>query len=464
MKLFNTLTKKKEEFIPLMPGKIKMYVCGPTVYNYFHIGNARPFVIFDTLRRYFEYIGYEVIYIQNFTDVDDKIIKKSQEEGIPAKEVSEKYIQEYFKDADALGIKRATVHPKVSENIPEIIHMIEILEQKGLAYCVNGNVYYRVTKFKEYGKLSKQNIQDLDMGARIKVNDEKEHPMDFALWKKQKPGEPAWNSPWGLGRPGWHIECSVMAKKYLGDTIDIHGGGMDLIFPHHENEIAQSEGATGKPFAKYWLHNSYININNQKMSKSLGNFFTVRDISQQFDLEVVRLFILSAHYRNPVNFSKELLKQSQGALERLYNAKNNMEYLVKNTTSQDQTQEEIKWIEVLQKYKEKFKNAMEDDINTADALAVIFDLVKETNRYLDNHKSPATIKAAYKLFMELSSVLGLLQKTEGQLDAEIEALIQKRQQARKEKNWALADKIRDQLREQGIVLEDTPEGIKWKRI
>nr|WP_283205658.1 cysteine--tRNA ligase [Garciella nitratireducens] len=447
-----------------MPGKIKMYVCGPTVYNYFHIGNARPFVIFDTLRRYFEYIGYEVIYIQNFTDVDDKIIKKSQEEGIPAKEVSEKYIQEYFKDADALGIKRATVHPKVSENIPEIIHMIEILEQKGLAYCVNGNVYYRVTKFKEYGKLSKQNIQDLDMGARIKVNDEKEHPMDFALWKKQKPGEPAWNSPWGLGRPGWHIECSVMAKKYLGDTIDIHGGGMDLIFPHHENEIAQSEGATGKPFAKYWLHNSYININNQKMSKSLGNFFTVRDISQQFDLEVVRLFILSAHYRNPVNFSKELLKQSQGALERLYNAKNNMEYLVKNTTSQDQTQEEIKWIEVLQKYKEKFKNAMEDDINTADALAVIFDLVKETNRYLDNHKSPATIKAAYKLFMELSSVLGLLQKTEGQLDAEIEALIQKRQQARKEKNWALADKIRDQLREQGIVLEDTPEGIKWKRI
>ncbi|SJZ92056.1 cysteine--tRNA ligase [Garciella nitratireducens] len=464
MKLFNTLTKKKEEFIPLMPGKIKMYVCGPTVYNYFHIGNARPFVIFDTLRRYFEYIGYEVIYIQNFTDVDDKIIKKSQEEGIPAKEVSEKYIQEYFKDADALGIKRATVHPKVSENIPEIIHMIEILEQKGLAYCVNGNVYYRVTKFKEYGKLSKQNIQDLDMGARIKVNDEKEHPMDFALWKKQKPGEPAWNSPWGLGRPGWHIECSVMAKKYLGDTIDIHGGGMDLIFPHHENEIAQSEGATGKPFAKYWLHNSYININNQKMSKSLGNFFTVRDISQQFDLEVVRLFILSAHYRNPVNFSKELLKQSQGALERLYNAKNNMEYLVKNTTSQDQTQEEIKWIEVLQKYKEKFKNAMEDDINTADALAVIFDLVKETNRYLDNHKSPATIKAAYKLFMELSSVLGLLQKTEGQLDEEIEALIQKRQQARKEKNWALADKIRDQLREQGIVLEDTPEGIKWKRI
>ncbi|RBP44858.1 cysteine--tRNA ligase [Garciella nitratireducens] len=464
MKLFNTLTKKKEEFIPLMPGKIKMYVCGPTVYNYFHIGNARPFVIFDTLRRYFEYIGYEVIYIQNFTDVDDKIIKKSQEEGIPAKEVSEKYIQEYFKDADALGIKRATVHPKVSENISEIIHMIEILEQKGLAYCVNGNVYYRVTKFKEYGKLSKQNIQDLDMGARIKVNDEKEHPMDFALWKKQKPGEPAWNSPWGLGRPGWHIECSVMAKKYLGDTIDIHGGGMDLIFPHHENEIAQSEGATGKPFAKYWLHNSYININNQKMSKSLGNFFTVRDISQQFDLEVVRLFILSAHYRNPVNFSKELLKQSQGALERLYNAKNNMEYLVKNTTSQDQTQEEIKWIEVLQKYKEKFKNAMEDDINTADALAVIFDLVKETNRYLDNHKSPATIKAAYKLFMELSSVLGLLQKTEGQLDEEIEALIQKRQQARKEKNWALADKIRDQLREQGIVLEDTPEGIKWKRI
>ncbi len=464
MKLFNTLTKKKEEFIPLTPEKVKMYVCGPTVYNYFHIGNARPFIIFDTLRRYFEYIGYEVTYVQNFTDVDDKIIQRSQEEGISAKEVSEKYIKEYFIDADALGIKRATIHPRVSENIEEIIHMIKTLEEKGLAYCVDGNVYYRVTKFKEYGKLSKQNLEDLDVGARIQINDEKEHPMDFALWKKQKPGEPAWNSPWGPGRPGWHIECSVMAKKYLGETIDIHGGGMDLIFPHHENEIAQSEGATGKTFARYWLHNSYININNQKMSKSLGNFFTVRDISQQFDLEVVRLFILSAHYRNPVNFSKELLEQTKSALERLYNAKNNAEYLMENTSSQTQTQEEIAWIGEIQKYREQFKEAMEDDINTADALAAIFDLVKEMNRYLDNYKSQLIIKSAYELFIELSNVLGLLQKTEERLDREIEELIEKRQQARKEKNWSLADKIRDELKEKGILLEDTPQGIKWKRI
>lgn len=464
MKLFNTLTRQKEEFIPLTPGKVKMYVCGPTVYNYFHIGNARPFIIFDTLRRYFEYIGYEVTYVQNFTDVDDKIIKKSQEEGISAKEIAEKYIEEYFIDADALGIKRATIYPRVSENIEEIIHMIKTLEEKGFAYCVNGNVYYRATKFKGYGKLSKQNLEDLDIGARIQVNDEKEHPMDFALWKRQKPGEPAWESPWGLGRPGWHIECSVMAKKYLGETIDIHGGGMDLIFPHHENEIAQSEGATGKPFARYWLHNSYINIDNQKMSKSLGNFFTVRDISQQFDLEIVRLFILSAQYRNPVNFSKELLKQTKSALERLYNAKNNTEYLMENIPSQVQTQGEIIWIREIQKYRKQFKEAMEDDINTADALAAIFDLVKEMNRYLDNHKSQLTIKSAYELLMELSNVLGLLKKAEEQLDKGIEALIEKRQQARKEKNWALADRIRDELKEKGIFLEDTPQGIKWKRM
>lgn len=464
MKLFNTLTREKEEFIPLAPRKIKMYVCGPTVYNYFHIGNARPFIVFDVLRRYFEYVGYEVTYVQNFTDVDDKIIKRSQEEGVSPKEISEKYIQEYFIDADALGIKRATIHPKVSENIDEIIQMIQQLEEKDLAYNINGNVYYRAVRFRGYGKLSKQKLEDLNMGARIQINDEKAHPMDFALWKSQKPGEPAWDSPWGPGRPGWHIECSVMSKKYLGETIDIHGGGQDLIFPHHENEIAQSEGASGKPFARYWIHNGYINVDNQKMSKSLGNFFTIRDISKQFDLEVVRFFMLSAHYRNPVNFSQELLRQAQSALDRLYNARNNAQYLMKNTTSKKQDQEEIQWIEDIQLYRKQFKKAMEDDINTADALAAIFDLVKEMNRYLNADKNLLTIESAYDLLMELTEVLGLVQRQEDGLDQEIEQLIEKRQQARKEKDFALADKIRDQLKEQGIIIEDTPQGVKWKRV
>ena len=355
MKLFNTLTRKKEKFIPITKGKIKMYVCGPTVYNYFHIGNARPFIVFDVLRRYFEYIGYEVSYIQNFTDVDDKIIKRAQEEKTSSSEIAKKYIKEYFIDADALGIKRATVHPRVSENIVEIIDMIKILEDKGLAYNVDGNVYYRTKKFKEYGKLSKQGLEDLDMGSRIEVNQEKEDAMDFVLWKKQKQGEPAWDSPWGMGRPGWHIECSVMAKKYLGKTIDIHGGGQDLIFPHHENEIAQSEGAHDQTFARYWIHNGYINIDNKKMSKSLGNFFTVRDISEQFDLEVVRIFMLAAHYRNPVNFSKELLEQAKSSLERLYNARNNAQYLMGKTIVKVQEKEEIKWLDHLELYKEQFK-------------------------------------------------------------------------------------------------------------
>ncbi|MCR1898689.1 cysteine--tRNA ligase [Irregularibacter muris] len=464
MKLFSTLTRKKEEFIPLNPGKINMYVCGPTVYNFFHIGNARPFIIFDVLRRYFEYVGYDVTYIQNFTDVDDKIINRAQQEGITSEEVAEKYIKEYFMDADALGIRRATVHPRVSENIPEIIEMIKELEKKELAYNVEGNVYYRAAKFEDYGKLSRQNLEDLNMGARIQVSEEKEHPMDFALWKKQKPGEPAWESPWGLGRPGWHIECSVMAKKYLGETIDIHGGGQDLIFPHHENEIAQSEGAHQEPFARYWIHNGYINIENQKMSKSLGNFFTVRDISKQFDLEVVRLFMLSAHYRNPVNFSKELLEQSKNALDRLYNAKNNAEYLMKNTQPTAPTPEEVQWTESLHSYKEQFKKEMEDDINTADALAAIFELVKEMNRYLDVHKSQTTINKAYTLFMELTDVLGIVHQKEEKLDEKIEELIKERQQARKEKNWALSDKIRDELKDMGILIEDTPQGVKWKRV
>lgn len=464
MKLFNTLTRKKEEFIPLEKGKVKMYVCGPTVYNYFHIGNARPFIIFDVLRRYFAYRGYDITYIQNFTDVDDKIINKAQEEGISSKEVAEKYIHEYFVDADALGIHRANIHPRVSENIGEIIEMIKTLWEKGLAYNVDGNVYYRAKKFDAYGKLSGQNLEDLNLGSRIEVNEEKEHPMDFALWKKQKPGEPAWESPWGMGRPGWHIECSVMSKKHLGETIDIHGGGQDLVFPHHENEIAQSEGAHGKPFARYWIHNGYINVDNQKMSKSLGNFFTVRDISKQFDLEVVRFFMLSAHYRSPVNFSKELLDQAKNSLERLYNAKKNAEYLMEHGEDKEQSNAERAWTENLMKYKEKFNRSMEDDINTADAIASIFDVVKDMNSYLNVENSTKTIQSAYDLLIELTGVLGIVQKKEVQLEEEIEKMIEKRQQARKEKKWALADEIRNQLKEQGIFIEDTSEGVKWKRV
>ncbi len=464
MKLFNTLTRKKEEFIPMVPGKIRMYVCGPTVYNFFHIGNARPFIIFDVLRRYFEYIGYEVTYVQNFTDVDDKIIKRAQEEGISPSQVAEKYINEYFTDADALGIKRATIHPRVSENIGGIIEMIKTLMDKGLAYEINGNVYYRATKFEEYGKLSKQKLEDLELGSRIEISEEKEHPVDFALWKTQKPGEPGWDSPWGPGRPGWHIECSVMAKRYLGETIDIHGGGQDLIFPHHENEIAQSEGAHDKAFARYWIHNGYINVDNQKMSKSLGNFFTVREISKLFDLEVVRLFMLSAHYRNPVNFSKELLEQAKSALERLYNARNNAEYLLENAQVQKQSPGELEWFDRIMDYREQFKTSMEDDINTADALSAIFELVKEMNSYLNDLRSRQTIQDTLNLFYELTSVLGIVQKRQDDLEGEIETLIQKRQQARKEKDWELADQIRDQIRDMGIQLEDTPQGVKWKRV
>ncbi|HOB20889.1 MAG TPA: cysteine--tRNA ligase, partial [Candidatus Atribacteria bacterium] len=328
MKLYNTLTRKKEDFVPLVPGEVRMYSCGPTVYNYFHIGNARPFIIFDVFRRYMEYKGYKVTFVQNFTDIDDKMINRANEEGITVKELADRFIDEYFKDADALGIRRATVHPRATEHIEDIIRFIERLIEKGLAYVAGGDVYYNTAAFESYGKLSGQSLEDLELGARVEINEDKRNPMDFALWKSQKPGEPAWESPWGMGRPGWHIECSVMATKYLGETIDIHSGGQDLIFPHHENEIAQSEGASGKPFARYWLHNGYINVDNRKMSKSLGNFFTVRDISKQFDLEVVRLFMLSSHYRNPINFSDELLRQAQSALERLYNAKDNLEYLL----------------------------------------------------------------------------------------------------------------------------------------
>jgi cysteinyl-tRNA synthetase len=464
LKLYNTLTRKKEEFVPLERGKVKMYICGPTVYNYFHIGNARPFIIFDVLRRYLEYKGYQVTYVQNFTDIDDKMINRAAEENITVSELADKFIEEYFIDADGLGIKRATVHPRATHHIKEIINIIKRLLDKGLAYEVDGDVYFDAQKFKGYGKLSKQSLEDLNAGARVEINADKRNPADFVLWKKQKPGEPAWDSPWGKGRPGWHIECSAMATRYLGETIDIHAGGQDLIFPHHENEIAQSEGASGKPFARYWLHNGYINVNNEKMSKSLGNFFTVREISREYDLEAVRFFMLSAHYRNPVNFSREMMDQAKSGLERLYNAKSNLEHVIKNASAKVMSFEEEQKLKELETYKDKFEEAMEDDLNTADAIAAIFELVKEVNLFVKEDVSAGFAKGALGLLLELTGVLGLLTREEQELDKEIEELVQKREQARKEKNWALADSLRDQLKDRGIILEDTPQGVKWKRI
>lgn len=464
IKIYNSLTNKKEEFAPIEKGHVKMYSCGPTVYNYFHIGNARPFIFFDVVRRYLQYAGYDVKFIQNFTDVDDKIINRAIEEGTNPKALSEKYIEEYFKDADALGINRADAHPKVSDNITQIISLIQRLIDKGMAYEKDGNVYYRVSSFAGYGKLSKQDINDLEAGARVEVSGEKEDPLDFALWKKKKEGEIYWDSPFGQGRPGWHIECSAMAFSYLGEQIDIHGGGADLIFPHHENEIAQSEGATGKQFSKYWMHNGYINIDNKKMSKSLGNFFTVRDIAQEFDLSTVRFFILSAHYRNPINFSRDLIKAAENSLERIYNAKNNLDYLIslnKNPKADDDNE----FNEELNKYKKQFCDAMDDDFNTADAIAAIFELVKFININTDENSSQNKLYEAQSLLNELTGVLGIAQSIDTQmLDKDIEELIEKRQQARKDKDFTLADKIRDELKAKNIMLEDTKEGVKWKRI
>lgn len=465
MKLYNTLRHKKEEFVPISPDEVKIYVCGPTVYNYFHIGNARPFIIFDVLRRYLEYKGYLVNYIQNFTDVDDKIINKSIDEGESPREIAERYINEYFVDADALGIKRATIHPKVSENMNSIIEFISHLMDKGLAYNVEGNVYYRVDRFKDYGKLSKQVMNDLETGARVLVNIEKENPLDFALWKKEKEGEPSWESPWGNGRPGWHIECSAMSQKYLGDTIDIHGGGQDLIFPHHENEIAQSEGLTGKPFARYWLHNGYINVNNEKMAKSKGNFFMVRDIAQEFDLEVVRLFMLSSHYRSPINFSKELLEQSKTALERLYNTKNSLKYSLGKASDISITEKEKELLKRLQLYKDQFIDAMEDDINTSEALSRIFELARDLNTYVSEENSKELVEKSMELFSELLGVLAIVVKEDnGLLDVEIEEMIERRQIARMNKDFQLSDEIRDELKDKGILLEDTRDGVKWRPI
>lgn len=464
MKIYNTLTRKKEEFIPIDEKELKIYVCGPTVYNYFHIGNARPFVVFDTLRKYLTYRGKTVKFVQNFTDVDDKIINKAREEGISAGEVSEKYIEEYYKDAKALNVEKATVHPKVTENMDEIIAFVQGLIDKGYAYEADGDVYYSTRKFDEYGKLSKQNIEDLESGARIEVEEKKQDPLDFALWKAQKTDdELAWKSPWGMGRPGWHIECSVMSTKYLGETIDIHAGGQDLTFPHHENEIAQTEAQTGKPFANYWMHNGYITIDNEKMSKSKGNFFTVRDILKEYDGEVIRFFLLSGHYRNPINFSQELMDQSKNALARMQNAKKNLKHLAVNSAiTAIEGSEEANYGDLL-KYKDKFIAAMDDDLNTADAISAIFEMIKDINTYTQHSASKEFAEKCLSLLDELTGVLGILREKEEDsngIDDEIQKLVEERQAARKAKNFARADEIRDILKARGITLEDTPQGIR----
>lgn len=465
MKIYNSLTRKKEEFVPLEPGKIKMYVCGPTVYNYFHIGNGRTFIVFDTIRRYMEYRGYEVKFIQNFTDIDDKMINKANEESTTVKEIGDKYICEYYKDADGLNIKRATINPRATEYISEIIEFVSGLIEKGYAYEVNGDVYFRTKKFEGYGQLIGQNLEDLQAGARINVDERKEDPMDFAIWKAQKPGEPAWECPWGLGRPGWHIECSCMAKKLLGDTIDIHAGGMDLAFPHHENEIAQSEALTGKKFANYWMHAAFLNVNNQKMSKSLNNFLTARDALKQYDADVIRFLMLSGHYRIQLNFSNDLLESAKASVERLYNAIGNLENLISEVKNEKMTGEEVKYIESLDAYRQRYIEKMDDDFNTADAISVLFDLIRDINSNVGINSSKELCEKALELIRELGLPLGILQKTtKGALEEEVEALIAERQQARKDRNFALADKIRDELKARGIELLDTPQGVRWKKV
>lgn len=463
MKLYNTLTRKKEEFIPIEDNKVRMYSCGPTVYNYFHIGNARPFIMFDLLRNYLIYRGYEVTFVQNFTDVDDKIIKRANEEGISPFEVADKYIAEYFRDADGLGIRRADVHPRVTENIPQIIEFIEELIEKGYAYESAGDVYFDTQKFKDYGKLSRQNLAELNLGSRIEVNEDKRHPMDFALWKSKKEGEIGWESPWSEGRPGWHIECSVMSRRYLGDTIDIHSGGQDLIFPHHENEIAQSEARSGKPFSNFWVHNGYINIDNQKMSKSLNNFFTVREISDEMDLEIVRFFMLSAHYRGPVNYSKELLDQAKAGMTRLYNSKNRMEFLLSMAESGIREEEKAN-LEKLPEFKKAFIDAMDDDLNTADAITAIFELVSFVNTTAKDESSKEYVEECLELFSELTGVLNIIQKKDDVDEEKINELIEKRTAAKRNKDFAESDRIRDELKEMGIELLDTRQGTTWTKI
>lgn len=464
MKVYNTLTRKKEELVPITPGEIKMYACGPTVYNYIHIGNARPLCIFGILRRYLEYRGYKVTFVQNFTDIDDKIIRRANEEHVDFSEISERYIKEFWTDADGLNVRHATVNPKATENIDAIIHIISTLIEKGYAYEAQGDVYFSTEKFKDYGKLSHQPLEDLEAGARIMVGEVKREPMDFAVWKAAKPGEPAWDSPWGKGRPGWHIECSAMNWRYLGDTIDIHCGGQDLIFPHHENEIAQSECFTGKPFAHYWMHNGYINVDNVKMSKSLGNFFTVRDVAEKYGYEPIRYLLISAQYRSPINYSTDIIEQCISALNRLYTCRDSLDFELKNASDAEHDGDRA-IIDGFGKYREQFIDAMDDDLNTADAIASIFELVRDINtNVVGKTPSKALVEGAISVFDELTGVLGLVynRKTET-LDSDIEALIEARTNARKEKNWAEADRIRDQLKEMGIVLEDTAQGVKWHR-
>ncbi len=471
MRLYNTLTRQKEEFVPIQEGKVKMYSCGPTVYNYFHIGNARPFIMFDLLRNYLIYKGYDVTFVQNFTDVDDKIINRANEEGVSPFEIAERYIKEYFVDADALGIRRADVHPRVTDNIPEIIDFIQNLITSGYAYESEGDVFFDTQKFKDYGKLSRQNLAELNLGARIDVNSSKRHPMDFVLWKKKKENEIGWESPWGEGRPGWHIECSVMSRRYLGDTIDIHSGGQDLIFPHHENEIAQSEARTGKPFANFWMHNGFINIDNEKMSKSLGNFFTVREISEQMDLEIVRFFMLNAHYRGPVNYSKDLLDQAKAGMERLYNARDMLEFVMsKRQEELDEVKEQALIAQEnerylnLQRLQHEFDEAMDDDLNTANAITVIFELASLINEEIKQEVSLHYLNLAHELFSKLTSVLNIIQKRSDIDEQKIEELIAKRAEAKKNKDFKMADAIRDELKAMGVELLDTREGTTYKVI
>lgn len=460
MKLYNTLTRTKEEFVPITPGKVLMYACGPTVYNFFHIGNARPFITFDVLRRYFEYRGYKVKFVQNFTDVDDKMIKKSNEEGITLAELGDRYIDEYFTDAQGLGVVKATIHPRATHCIDDIIKIIESLIEKGYAYESGGDVFYSTKKFEGYGKLSHLPMDQLESGARIDVNDMKKDPMDFAVWKAAKKGEPAWQSPWGLGRPGWHIECSAMACKFLGKTIDIHCGGVDLIFPHHENEIAQSEAANGCEFAHYWLHNGHINVDNHKMSKSAGNFFTVRDAAAAYGYETIRLFMLSSHYRSPINYSKDVLEAAKAGLQRLYTTKNNLEYALK-TASGKLTAEEEALLSELPAFKEKFLEKMDDDLNTADALSVIFDLARWINTQLAEVHSLAFLNGIKGMFDELTNVLNIVQGSqEVEIPEEVKALVEERTVARAAKDFARADEIRAQLTAMGVALEDTKDGVK----
>lgn len=467
MKIYNTLTKRKEDFIPLEEGKVKMYVCGPTVYNFIHIGNARPMIVFDTVRRYMEYKGYEVNYVSNFTDVDDKIIAKAIEEGVPAEEISERYIKECKKDMADMNVKPATTHPLATQEIDGMIQMIQTLIDKGFAYAVNGTVYFRVKNFKEYGKLSHKNLDDLQSGFRsiqVSGEDQKEDPLDFVLWKPKKEGEPYWVSPWSEGRPGWHIECSVMSKKYLGEEIDIHAGGEDLVFPHHENEIAQSECCNGKIFAKYWMHNAFLNIDNRKMSKSLGNFFTVREIGEKYDLQVLRFFMLNAHYRSPLNFSAELMEASKNALDRIVTCVDQLKHLLESAQGEELSQSEKAMLPEIEGLVKKYEESMEDDFNTADAIAVVFELVKFTNTQVDGSSTKAFAELLFDKITGLCDVLGLMvNKKEEVLDSVIESLIEERQAARKAKDFARADEIRDQLASMGIILKDTREGVQWKR-